>query len=379
VRTAEISAARLSGSGNGPDVAIVHDYLTQRGGAERVVLSLCHAFPRAPVFVSLYDPETTFPEFRECDVRPLWLDRAATLRRRHRLALPVLPFAFSASRVDADVVVCSTSGWAHGIRTEGRKIVYCHSPAKWLYRKREYLGAHPSAAARLGLGLLDPVLRRFDRRAAASADVYLTNSRFIAGQIRGVYGIEAEVICPPPGLGTMGPSEPVAGVDPGYLLTVARLLPYKNVAQVVNAFRHMPELSLVVVGDGPERSRLVSDAPSNVQFVGGLDDASLRWLYTNCAGLVAPSREDYGLTTLEAASFGKPVAALRWGGFLDTVVPGVTGVFFDAPEPPLIGRAVTTLISRTWDTAAINGHAVTFSEARFIQRIRELAGVQAPV
>ncbi len=179
----------------------MHDYLTQRGGAERVVLSLCRAFPDAPVYASFYDPETTFPEFRARDVRPLWLDRAAPLRRRHRLALPLLPLAFTTSRVDADVVVCSSSGWAHGIRTDGRKIVYCHSPAKWLYRADDYLGAHPSARARVGLRALGPVLRRFDRRAAASADTYVANSTFIAAQIRDVYGIEAEVLCPRPASG----------------------------------------------------------------------------------------------------------------------------------------------------------------------------------
>ena len=153
--------------------AIVHDYLTQKGGAERVVLALCRAFPDAPVYTSLYDRATTFPEFRDRDVRSLWLDRATPLRKRHRLALPFLPLAFATTRVDAEVVVCSSSGWAHGVRTDGRKVVFCHSPPKWLYRREDYLGERPSGAARAGLRVLDPYLRRFDRRAAASADTYV--------------------------------------------------------------------------------------------------------------------------------------------------------------------------------------------------------------
>jgi glycosyltransferase involved in cell wall biosynthesis len=375
------STLRVSDSASdlGSTVAIVHDYLTQRGGAERVVLTLCRAFPDAPVYASLYAPEATFPEFRQRDVRPLWLDRIVPFRRRHRLALPLLPVAFSTSSVEADVVVCSTSGWAHGIRTQGRKIAYCYSPAKWLYRRDDYLGEHPSTVAGVGLRVLDPFLRRFDRRSAAGAERYIAISTFIASQIREVYGIHAEVLCPPPGVGPQGASEAIAGIEPGFVLTVARLLPYKNVGQVVEAFRRLPELSLIVVGDGPDRARLTANAPANVRFLAHVDDEQLRWLYANCIGLVAASREDYGLTPLEAACFGKPVAALRWGGFLDTVVPDVTGLFFDSPEAALIARAVKSLMSRTWDTARIVGHVGMFSEARFIERMRALVGEQSAV
>jgi glycosyltransferase involved in cell wall biosynthesis len=353
-------------------VALVHDYLTQRGGAERVVLALCRAFPDAPLFTSLYEPGTTFSEFQERDICPLWLDRIVPLRRRHRLALPLLPAAFATSRVDAEVVLCSSSGWAHGIRTRGRKIVYCHSPAKWLYRRDDYLGRNPPSLPRAGLRVVDPLLRGFDRWAAASADVYLANSTFIAAQIRSVYGIEAEVVFPPGGLTPDGPSNPVAGLEPGFLLCIARLLPYKNVGTVVDALRELPELSLLVVGDGPERRRILENAPANVRLVGEVDDSALRWLYTNCRGLVAASREDFGLTPVEAASFGKPVAALRWGGYLDTVIPEVTGVLFESPEPRKIAAAVELLVRRSWDEGAIARHAEKFSDERFVHRMREL-------
>jgi glycosyltransferase involved in cell wall biosynthesis len=353
-------------------VAIVHDYLTQKGGAERVVLSLCRAFPEAPVYASLYDPDTTFDEFRTRDVRPLWLDRAGPLRRRHRLALPLLPLTFTSSHVDADVVVCSSSGWAHGVRSSGHKLVYCHSPAKWLYRTDDYLGANPSAGARAGLRVLAPFLRSFDRRAAARADIYVANSTFIAGQIREAYGIVAEVVHPPAGLDPHGRIEAVSGLEPGFLLTVARLLPYKHVAETVDAFRALPERHLVVVGDGPERARLEGFLPDNVQLVGEVDDARLRWLYANCAGLVAASREDFGLTPVEAASYARPTAALRFGGFLDTVAPGVTGVMFDRAEPAAIAEAVERLLATRWDESTIRAHAERFSLARFSDRMRQL-------
>jgi glycosyltransferase involved in cell wall biosynthesis len=353
-------------------IALAHDYLTQRGGAERVVVALCRSFPGAPVHTSLYDPATTFPEFRDRDVRPLWLDRVGLLRKRHRLALPLLPLAFATTRIDADVVVCSSSGWAHGIRTDGRKIVYCHSPAKWLYRRDDYLGERPSSAAKLGLRLLDPYLRAFDRRAASSADTYIANSTYIREQIRAVYGIEAEVVHPPAGLDSDGPAEAVPGIEPGFLLTVARLLPYKHVAETVDAVRLLPEQRLVVVGDGPEDAALRSSAPDNVRLLGEVSDACLRWLYAHCVGLIAASREDFGLTPVEAASFGKPVAALRWGGYLDTVVPDVTGVLFERPTPSEIADAVRRVLALEWHEDAIRAHAATFSEERFAERLRQI-------
>ena len=354
-------------------VALAHDYLTQRGGAERVVLALCRAFPDAPVYTSLYDPATTFPEFRGRDVRPLWLDRVGSLRERHRLALPLLPLAFGSTRIEADAVVCSSSGWAHGIRTNGRKIVYCHSPAKWLYRRDDYLGDRPSTAAKLGLRLLDPYLRAFDRRAARSADTYVANSTYVREQIEAAYGIDAEVLHPPASLDPAGTAEAVPGIDPGFLLTVARLLPYKHVAETVGAFRLLPEQRLVVVGEGPEVAALRSSLPGNVRLLGEVSDERLRWLYAHCVGLVAASREDFGLTPVEAASFGKPVAALRWGGYLDTVVPDVTGVLFERPTPSEIAEGVQRVLELEWDEDAIRAHAATFSEERFAARLTQIA------
>src|SRR5262249_7172957 len=147
-------------------IALVHDYLTQRGGAERVVLALRRAFPGAPLYTSLYDSRGTFPEFSDGEIKRLWLDRISPLRRSHRAALPLLPLAWGTAVVDSDVVVCSSSGWAHGVRATGTKIVYCHSPAKWLYRTSDYLGPDPGSITRLGLRALTPALRRFDVRAA---------------------------------------------------------------------------------------------------------------------------------------------------------------------------------------------------------------------
>jgi glycosyltransferase involved in cell wall biosynthesis len=351
-----------------PPLALVHDYLTQRGGAERVVLALAEAHPVAPVFTSLFDPGATFPGFVGHDVRTLPLDRVRLLRDHHRLALPVLAPAFSRLEVDADVAVCSSSGWAHGAKVTGRKVVYCHTPARWLYQRDRYLGGTSGAASAV-LSVLAPALRRWDRRAAASADRYVVNSREVRRRVADLYSIDAEVVPPPVVIDTDAEAEAYPGLDPGFLLCVSRLLPYKNVDVVCDAFAAMPGRRLVVVGTGPLADRLAEAAPDNVLLAGHVEDAVLRWLYRHAVGLVAPSYEDFGLTPIEAAAFGQPTAALRFGGYLDTVVDGRTGVFFDEPSPAAVASAVDRLCDTEWDTGGLRAHAEGFSLGHFLDRM----------
>jgi len=355
-----------------PDpVALVHDYLTQRGGAERVVVSLAEAYPEAPLHTSFYDPGGTFPEFAGADIRTLPLDRIRALRTRHRLALPVLAPAFSRLTVDAEVAICSSSGWAHGARVTGRKVVYCHTPARWLYQTERYLeGSSPASKALVSV--LAPSLRAWDRKAAASAHRYLVNSTAVRQRVGDLYGLDAEVVPPPVEVDPAGPSTEVVGLEPGFFLSVSRLLPYKNVDAVSQAFAHLPSERLVVVGTGPLDAAIRAAAPPNVTVLGTVDDPALRWLYRSCTGLVAASHEDFGLTPVEAAAFGKPTAALRWGGFLDTMVEGTTGVFIDRPEPRSIAEAVERLSATRWDEQALRHHAGRYSVRRFTDRIAEV-------
>jgi glycosyltransferase involved in cell wall biosynthesis len=356
---------------SGPSVALVHDYLTQRGGAERVVLSLTRAFPGAPLYTSLYAEDETFPAFAHLDVRTLPLNRVAPLRRHHRAALPLLAPAFSALHVAADVVVCSSSGWGHGARAGGRKVVYCHTPARWLYQPERYLRGR-SRALRVLAGLPRPALVRWDTAAAASADRYVANSSAVAGRIAEVYGIEAEVLPPPASLEPDGPRRAAEGLGDGFALCVSRLLPYKNVDAVVGAFARRRDDRLVVVGSGPEAAALRRIATPNVTFLEQVQDDQLRWLYSRCRLLVAVSHEDYGLTPIEAASFGKPVVALAWGGFLDTVDPGLSGLLIRTTAPAEIAAAIADADEHAWDREALVRHAARFSESRFAARIGEI-------
>ncbi len=346
-------------------MAIAHDYLTQRGGAERVVVALLRAFPDAQVHTLLYDAEATFPEFRDVQVVTSPLNRLGPLRRRHRLALPLLAPAASRMQVDADVTVISSSGWAHGFDVRGRSIVYCHNPARWLYQGEEYLGGKPRTAAALALRALAPTLRRWDRAAMNRHNRHLANSTVVQGRMRATYAIDAPVLFPPSMVQVDGPQEPVGPFEPGFHLVVSRLLPYKNVDRVVEAFAALPAERLLVIGHGPEEGRVRAGMPTNVAIVSNVDDSQLRWAYQHCAALLAPAIEDFGLTPLEVGAFGKPTLALRGGGYLDTIDDGVSGLFFDRPQASDIVAAVDRSRATDWDPAAIVRHGESFSEASF--------------
>ncbi|MEK8073601.1 glycosyltransferase [Rhodococcoides navarretei] len=353
---------------DGLRVAIAHDYLTQRGGAEKVVLAMARAFPDAPIYTTLFEPSTTFPEFSRLDVRPSSLNRVGFLRKNHRAALPLLPFASSSVKIDADVVLTSTSGWAHGFHTTGRKLVYCYSPARWLYESQMYLGESRSPVKRVALNALSSPLRRWDRRAALSADRYLAISTVVRQRITDAYGIPSTVV-PAPFTVEAAPAEAIpeatAWLDGGgYYLCISRLLPYKNVDKVMAAFADT-DRKLIVVGRGPEADRLRKLKSDNVLMLSDLTSGQMTWLYRGCNGLIAASYEDYGLTPIEAGYHGKPSAVLRWGGFLDTVEEGVSGVYFDQPQPDSIRDAVAHLERTAWEPLKIQAHMEQFSEERF--------------
>jgi glycosyltransferase involved in cell wall biosynthesis len=353
-----------------PPVAIAHDYLTQRGGAERVVLSLTRAFPDAEVVTSFYEPSGTFPDFAGVRVRTAPIDRVAPLRHHHRLALPLLAPTFSRLVVDADVTVCNTSGWAHGVQATGAKIVMCHAPARWLYQRDTYT-AESSLPTRTALAALHGPLRRWDQAAARSADLYLANSSRARQLVRDAYGFDVEVLHPPHSIDPDGPREPMAGLEPGYLLCVARLLPYKFVDRAIAAVAERPSERLVVVGRGPDEARLRALAGPNVTFLAEVSDAELRWLYANAEALIALGIEDFGLTPVEAAVFATPSIVTPFGGYLDTVTDGVNGVHLDDSDasPASVLQALDRLRSLDLDPTAVRASTEPFSEAVFSERI----------
>ena len=359
-----------------PRVVIAHDYVTQRGGAERVVLGLLRAFPGARLVTSVYAPKTTFPDFQDVDIDTLWLQKVPLFRRDPRLAFPLLARAWEDHVIDdADVVITSSSGWAHGVTTVAPKVVYCHNPARWLYQADDYLKDANPLVRRARHLLADPLIA-WDRRHAAGAAAYVANSNAVAGRIVGAYGRDSVVIPPPIGLDPDGPQEHVPGVQPGFLLSVSRARGYKNVELVCDAVEGMPDQRLVVLGDLPDPGARRRWSP-RLQGVGRVSDAQLRWLYAHCRAVVSASHEDFGLTPLEGNLFGKPAVLLRAGGFLDTLVEGITGCFID--EESVAGVQAGVRRIPDVDPDLLRSYAGSFREAVFARRLSDVvASVLAP-
>lgn len=345
---------------------IAHDYLTQRGGAERVALALGDAFPGAPFVTSVYEPELSFPGFRDREIATGPLQRWPLVRKDPRAALPFLAAAWDRTSVDeADVVVASTSGWAHGVGVpDGCALVaYCHNPARWLYQTEDYL---PRAWQRALTAPLRARLETWDRRAAARVDTYVANSSSVAARIERVYDRPATIVHPPVSIDVDGPQEPVEGLEPGFFLTVGRGRGYKNVRAVIDGVGLLGDATLAVVGSAPSGEQ--EDA--HARWLGVVSDAQLRWLYAHARALVAVSYEDFGLTPIEANAFGTPVAVLRSGGYLDSTDEGVSGVFIEAPGAAEVAATLRSMPDL--DPVAVRRHAGRFSQARFAQRMREV-------
>lgn len=346
-------------------VAIAHDYLNQRGGAERVALELALMWPGAPLYTSLYRHTSTFPEFEQLDVRTSPLDRLP-IDRGFRALAPLYPFAFrSFEPLAQELVISSTSGWAHGIRTrrDSTHIVYCHTPARWLYRGEEHLGRTPGT---LMLAPLKPGLRGWDRRAASRADLYVANCEQVADRIRGVYGREATVVYPPVDVDRFAPKP-----RGERLLVISRLLPYKRVDLVVRAAT-AAGIGLDVVGVGPSIGKLRRLAGPTVTFHGRVDDQAVVQLLESCGALCVAATEDFGITPVEAHAAGKPVVAYAAGGALETVIDGVNGALFHELSERALLDAIDRLDRLQTGPLELRATADRFSVHTFRERFRSV-------
>jgi glycosyltransferase involved in cell wall biosynthesis len=348
-----------------PSVAIVHDYLNQCGGAERVALELARTWPGATIYTSLYRPDSTFPDFAGHRVRVSPLDRVPVDTGFRALA-PLYPLAFRGLGVlGEEVVISSSSGWAHGVRTAPGTlhVVYCHTPARWLYRSQEHLRRS------LGPTLLAPLrwpLRRWDQAAARRADLYIANSAQVQARVRAVYGREAKVVYPPVDVDRFVPRE-----RGERLLVISRLLPYKRVDLVVRAASRAG-LGLDVVGVGPCLERLRALAGPTVKFHGRVDDATLGALLEGCRALCVAAAEDFGMAAVEAGAAGKPVVAFAGGGALETVTDGVNGILFAELTEQALLDAIVRADALEASPEELAAHARRFSARVFRERMRAL-------
>jgi glycosyltransferase involved in cell wall biosynthesis len=351
-----------------PRVALAHDYIVNRGGAEKVVLALHRAWPEAPIFTSLYHPSTTYEQFQGADIRTSFLQRLSRDASSFRRFLPLFGRAMSSMKIEGfDVVVASTAGFAHLVAPRGACLIaYCHTPPRFLYDDGYDVAALTPGWAKPVMPATLKALRRADQRAARRVHTYVANSNYVAERIQTIYGRRSIVINPPVETSRFTPGPPG-----DYYLMVGRLLPHRNMQMAVDAFTHM-QRRFVVVGDGPIAAQLKQNAGPNVEFTGAIDDAALAKLYAGCRGVVVPGREDFGIAPLEANAAGKPVVALRRAGVMETVADGFNGVLFDAETPEALQEAVERAEALGFDVEMLQAHARRYDEAAFVARMREL-------
>lgn len=349
-------------------IALVHDYLTQIGGAEEVLRVLSRMYPAAPVLTSLALPSVAAALGLDGRVTESALGRLPGLRGRHRLATPFYPAVFAAlgrTVGDARVVIADTSAWAHliPIAPAQRLIAYCHSPARFLYGDDDYLAAanvHGGRRAALTVGTAP--YRWWDRRAARRVDLFLANSRNVAARIERIYGREARVVYPPIDVSSFRPAR-LAQPDRAYLI-VSRLVPHKRVDLAIEAVTATGD-PLTVIGEGRDRGRLEAMAGQTVTFRGRQPADVVRNELQRCRALILPSAEDFGMTAVEAQAAGRPVIAYGSGGALESVIDGETGILFPEPTVDSLVGAMDRLDAMPFDPAAAIRSAERFDTGVF--------------
>ncbi len=360
-------------------VAIVHDYLVQRGGAERVVEVFHEMFPDAPIYTSVYNPETTWPSFRQMDVRPSFMQKITRSNTISRALLPLYPVAFAAFDLRSyDLVLSSTTAFAKGVRmpSGAPHVCYCNAVTRFLWDADAYFAQQgASLPTRLAVGALAAPLRRWDYRAAQRVTLFVANSTNIAARIHTHYHRDSVVCHCPIDASRFAPA---ASVQDFYFV-IARLNVYKRVDLAVQACTRLG-LPLIVAGDGPDRQRLESLAGPTVRFLGRISDEELRQSYAACRALIVPGVEDFGLTPLEAMASGRPVIAYAAGGALETVVEGVTGTFFRRATPDALAEALASFDPAQYSPATVRAHAITFDKEVFKRKMAEIVAsvIQRP-
>ncbi len=359
-----------------PRIAIVCDWLTTPGGAERVILALHEMYPSAPLYTSVYN-RRTLPQFEKADVRTSFLQHWPFAKRHHQLYFPWMPMAFESFDLsEFDVVISSAHSCAKGIITKPNTLhlSYCHSPPRYLWDgSHQYLEEYPWPRwlkRTLIPGYLQK-LRVWDRAAAERVDVFMANSEHVAKRIAKYYRREATVIYPPMGGKIVNSEQELmnSGEQRGNFLAVGRLIPYKRFDLIVKAFNELG-LPLTIVGVGNQLNVLRKMAKKNIEFLGHVSEEALHQHYREAKALVFPQVEDFGITPIEAMREGCPVIAYGEGGALETVKKGVSGVFFAAQTVEALVRAVQDFERMTFDEERVRGVAESFSREVFEERFK---------
>ena len=351
-------------------VALVHDYLNQMGGAERVVLALHELFPDAPLYTSIYDPRRVDPAFAQMDIRTSFLQKWPLVKKHHQPFLPLYPFAME--RLDLrgyDLVLSSSSAFGKGVITgpDTLHICYCHTPMRWCWNYDEYVEREQlGKAARSVLPFLITWLRVWDQTSAMRVDHFIANSPIVAGRIHKYYQRDAVVIPPPVEAARFLFDPRIQPED--YFLIVSRFIPYKRIDLAIEACNRL-SLPLVIIGGGRDEERLRKLAGPTIRFTGRISDEEVQQYYARCRAFILPGEEDFGITPLEAQVSGRPVIAYGAGGALASVIDGITGVFFQKQTVECLAETLAAFDEREFDPQTAHNHAMEFDKPRFHRRL----------
>jgi glycosyltransferase involved in cell wall biosynthesis len=353
-------------------VALIHDFLLDIRGAERVFLELCQMWPEADIYTAVYDERSTEGWFAHRTVRSSFLQWLRPSARTFRALLPLYPAAIESFDLSGyDLVVSSSSAWAHAVLCDPAQVhvSYCHNPFRYAWNDRQRtLARRRDPVTRAFLRQAFSRWRQWDWIAAQRTNRYVANSRTTQARIHTYFGRESTIVYPPVETRRFSPGH----VDDHYAV-VSELMPHKEIEVAIQAFNHL-RLPLIVIGDGPDARRLRRLAGPTVRFAGRLSDAAVAEVLRTARALVMTAVEEFGIVSVEAQASGRPVLARRGGGALETVVEGVTGGFWSGGWEDL-ARTVTEFDTEAVDPQACIGNAARFDSSVF--RRRMLAEVDA--
>ena len=350
-------------------VALVHDYLNQMGGAERVLMALHEIFPDAPIYTSIYDPKRVDPAFQNMDIRTSFMQKLPLVTKYHQPYLPLYPFAMESLDLRGyDLVLSSSSAFSKGVitRPETMHICYCHTPMRWCWNYYEYVEReHLGRVARTILPFLITRLRVWDQMSSMRVDYFIANSPVVAERIRKYYRREA-VIVPPPVDASRFTFDPNTQLE-DYFLIVSRLIPYKRIDLAIQACNQL-QLPLVIIGSGRDEEALKKMAGPTIRFMGRLSDEEVLYYFAHSRAFLFPGEEDFGITPLEAQAAGRPVIAYGAGGALACIIDGITGAFFHEQTVESLIEVLTSFNEHKYHPQTIRNHALEFDKPRFHRR-----------
>ena len=348
--------------------ALIHYWLVNDRGGEKVVAELVRLFPEADLFTHVYDPSAVPESIRRLNIRTTFIQKLPFAKKLYKNYLPLMPLALW--RLDLsgyDLIISSESGPAKGIRKPkgAVHICYCHTPMRYLWDLSDEYAQNASILQKLGMKLLRSPLRKWDVWSASQVDHFIANSQFVADRIKRIYNREATVIYPPVD------TEHFAAIkrDPqDFYLFFGQLTAYKRADLAVQAFNRLGK-RLVVAGTGECFQTLEKMAGPNIEFLGRVSDEQRDELYSQAKALVFPGIEDFGIIPVEAQAAGCPVIAFRAGGALETVIENETGVFFDEPTEDSLINAVCLFEKLEFNGSACRINAARFSAEQFVRAI----------